>query len=43
MVWFYGGTYYGGANIEYPGHFLAAKGVVVVVPNYRLGAFGNNH
>lgn len=40
MVWFHGGAYLGGANIQYPGHFLASYGVVVVVPNYRLGAFG---
>jgi carboxylesterase type B len=40
MVWFHGGAYLGGANIQYPGHFLASHDVVVVVPNYRLGAFG---
>ena len=40
MVWFHGGGYYSGANIQYPGHFLASYGVVVVVPNYRLGIFG---
>jgi carboxylesterase type B len=40
MVWFHGGGYTGGANIQYPGHFLASHDVVVVVPNYRLGAFG---
>ena len=38
----FGGGFQGGANIQYPGHFLAAKGVIVVVPNYRLGAFGKN-
>jgi carboxylesterase type B len=41
MVYFYGGKYLRGANIQQPGHFLAAKGVVVVVPNYRLGVLGN--
>jgi carboxylesterase type B len=41
MVWFHGGGYVGGGNIQYPGHFLAAKGVIVVVPNYRLDSFGN--
>jgi len=40
MVWFHGGAYITGGNIQYPGHFLAARGVVVVVPNYRLDAFG---
>ena len=40
MVWMYGGAYQGGASIQYPGHFLAAQGVVVVVPNYRLDIFG---
>ncbi|CAD5118434.1 DgyrCDS7143 [Dimorphilus gyrociliatus] len=40
FVWFHGGGYGGGANIQYPGHFLAAKGTVVVVPNYRVGALG---
>jgi len=41
MVWFHGGAYTGGGNIQYPGHFLAAKGVIVVTANYRLDAFGN--
>ena len=40
MVWFHGGAYTGGGNVQYPGHFLAAKGVIVVVPNYRLDSFG---
>jgi carboxylesterase type B len=40
MVWFHGGGYVGGGNVQYPGHFLAARGVVVVVPNYRLDSFG---
>jgi len=40
VVWFHGGGYTGGGNIQYPGHFLAARNVIVVVPNYRLGVFG---
>jgi carboxylesterase type B len=40
MVWFHGGGYTGGGNIQYPGHFLASHDVVVVVPNYRLNVFG---
>lgn len=40
MVWFHGGAYQGSANIQYPGHFLALRDVVVVVPNYRLGILG---
>jgi len=40
FVWFHGGGYAGGSNIQYPGHFLAAKGTVVVVPNYRVAALG---
>lgn len=40
FVWFHGGGYAGGANVQYPGHFLAAKGTVVVVPNYRIGSLG---
>ncbi|ELU08148.1 hypothetical protein CAPTEDRAFT_75979, partial [Capitella teleta] len=40
MVWFHGGGYGGGGNIQYPGHFLASHDVVVVVPNYRLSVFG---
>jgi len=41
MVWIHGGGYQFGANSQYLGHFLAAKDVIVVIPNYRLGAFGN--
>ncbi|CAD5111482.1 DgyrCDS791 [Dimorphilus gyrociliatus] len=40
MVWFHGGGYTSSGNIQYPGHFLASKGVIVVVPNYRLGHLG---
>ena len=40
MVWLHGGAFIGGGNIQYPGHFLAAQDVVVIVPNYRLNAFG---
>ena len=40
MIYFYGGAYTSGANIMYPGHFLATRDVIVVVPNYRVGLFG---
>ncbi len=40
LVDFYGGSYQTGANIVNPGHFLASEGVVVVVPNYRIGNLG---
>ncbi len=40
MVYLHGGGYTGSANIQYPGHFQAGHDVVVVVPNYRLGALG---
>jgi carboxylesterase type B len=40
MVWFYGGGYVSGGNIQYPGHFLAARDVVVAAVNYRIGVFG---
>jgi para-nitrobenzyl esterase len=42
IVWFYGGGFVAGANSEarYDGEHMAAKGAVVVSPNYRLGVFG---
>ena len=40
MVWLHGGGHWTGSNIQYPGHFLASYGVVVVVPNYRLDIIG---
>jgi len=40
MVWFYGGAFNSGGNIQYPGHFLAARDVVVVTVNYRVDIFG---
>ncbi len=42
MVWIYGGAYSegGGSSIYNDGNRLAAKGVVMVTFNYRLGAFG---
>jgi para-nitrobenzyl esterase len=42
LVWFYGGGFVAGGNSErrYDGETLAAKGIIVVEPNYRLGVFG---
>jgi len=41
MVWLYGGGFAIGDNVEYdPSHLAENRGVVVVAPNYRLGAFG---
>lgn len=41
-VWFYGGRFSSGSSSQalYDGAGLAAKGVVVVTVNYRLGALG---
>ena len=42
FLWYYGGGFVAGANSEprYDGEALAKKGIIVVEPNYRLGAFG---
>jgi para-nitrobenzyl esterase len=42
LVYFYGGGYSGGDGSEkrYDGASLAAKGIVTVTVNYRLGVFG---
>ena len=40
FVWIHGGGFTGGANFIYQGYFLAAKDVVYVAINYRLGIFG---
>ena len=42
MVWIYGGAFLGGASSLpiYDGAALARRGVVVVAPNYRIGAPG---
>ncbi|XP_019633047.1 PREDICTED: cholinesterase 2-like isoform X1 [Branchiostoma belcheri] len=40
MLYIYGGAYLFGANKMYDGSFLAQKGVIVVIPNYRLGTLG---
>lgn len=42
MVWFHGGGFTSGtaAKPEFNGETLASKGMIVVVPNYRLGIFG---
>lgn len=42
VMWIYGGGFYAGsaANPNYDGEALAKKGVVLVSPNYRVGAFG---
>jgi len=40
MVWIHGGALFAGSGAGYPPQNLAAKGVVVVTINYRLGLFG---
>lgn len=42
MVWFHGGSFTAGSGSQalYDGKALAARGVVVVTINYRLGRFG---
>src|SRR5277367_2119883 len=40
MVWIHGGALTSGTGAIYEGEELAAKGVVVVTVNYRLGIFG---
>lgn len=41
MVWFHGGGFVFGSGSQYDGAVLAAQGnVIVVTPNYRLGALG---
>jgi para-nitrobenzyl esterase len=40
MVWIHGGAQVRGSASIYPGNALAAKGVIVVTLNYRLGRLG---
>ncbi|MEZ5559754.1 MAG: carboxylesterase/lipase family protein [Pseudomonadales bacterium] len=40
MVWVHGGAHRNGTSSAYPGEELAAKGVVLVTINYRLGPLG---
>jgi len=40
MFYVHAGAFTSSANVQYPGHFLAGKDVVVVVTNYRLGNLG---
>ena len=41
MVWLYGGGFSTGNNLQYdPSRMAQIGGVLVVAPNYRLGAFG---
>lgn len=40
MVYIHGGAYEFGTSVTYPSDYLALQGVVVVVIQYRLGAFG---
>ena len=43
MVFWHGGAFTTGSTIQYPGHFLAARDVIVVNSNYRLGIFGEKN
>jgi len=40
LFWIHGGAHRFGSSTSYPGQELAAKGVVVVTINYRLGPLG---
>ncbi|CAH1789897.1 unnamed protein product [Owenia fusiformis] len=40
MIWIHGGGYTGSGNVQYPGQFLAADDVIVVIMQYRLGQLG---
>lgn len=40
MFYIYGGGFYNGSNIDHPPHYLLEKDIVLVVPNYRVGALG---
>ena len=40
MVWIHGGGYDSGTSVTFPGDILSLQGVIVVVIQYRLGAFG---
>ena len=40
MVWMFGGGYQVGSNVQYPGHFLASRGVIIATVNYRVNKFG---
>ncbi|XP_023305877.1 glutactin [Lucilia cuprina] len=40
MFYIYGGGFYNGSNIDHPPRHLLEKDVVLVVPNYRIGALG---
>ncbi|XP_061391122.1 glutactin [Musca vetustissima] len=40
MFYIYGGGFYNGSNIDHPPNHLLEKDIVLVVPNYRVGALG---
>lgn len=40
MVYFHGGGFVQGSALRYPPNYLLEEDVVLVVPQYRLGAFG---
>lgn len=40
MFYIYGGGFYNGSNIDHPPRYLLEKDIVLVVPNYRVGALG---
>lgn len=41
MVFIHGGSFSTGSKAEYPPSYLLERDIVLVVPNYRLGALGN--
>lgn len=40
MFYVYGGGFYNGSNNDFPARYLLEHEIVLVVPNYRIGALG---
>lgn len=40
MFYIYGGGFYNGTHADHPPHYLMEKDIVLVVPQFRLGALG---
>lgn len=42
LVYIHGGTFGSGSNAEFPPSYLLEHDIVLVIPNYRLNALGND-
>jgi acetylcholinesterase len=43
LVYFHGGSFIKGSAFDFRPEYLLDRDIILVIPQYRLGPFGNKH